>query len=124
MLDDDVRILTFLKKGLEQSGYTVETTDNGIAAVEMYQKAWEAQHPYDLILMDLTIAGGIGAREVIAQIIKIDPEVKAIVTSGYAYDPVIVHYQEYGFRGSITKPFRFSELAQKVKDILDPPPDA
>jgi PAS domain S-box-containing protein len=124
ILDDDVRILTFLKKGLEQSGYTIETVDNGPDAVEMYQKAWDAGQPYDLVLMDLTIAGGMGGKEVIAKIGEIDPKVKAIVTSGYAYDPVIVHYQDYGFQGAITKPFRFIELLQKIKDVLEPPPVA
>jgi PAS domain S-box-containing protein len=119
VLDDDRRILTFLKKSLTHYGYTVDLVENGLDAIEQYRQAFFSSDPYALVLMDLTIVGGIGAKEVIASLRQFDPYIKAIVTSGYASDPTIVHYQDYGFSTSITKPFRFSELAQKIKDILD-----
>ncbi len=121
ILDDDTRILTFLGKGLRQSGYEVDSCDNGPATIALYRQKLDEGYPYDLVIMDLTISGGIGAKEVIAHLHEIDPSVKALVCSGYAYDPVMVDYQNYGFRGAVSKPFRFNDLTRKINEILNTP---
>ena len=73
----------------------------------------------DIIIMDLTIPGGMGGKEAVQEILKINPKAKVVVASGYSNDPVMAHYQEYGFKASIAKPFRMAELSKIINTVLE-----
>jgi CheY-like chemotaxis protein len=92
--------------------------ENGQAALELYKKAMEKGHPYDLVFMDLTIPGGMGGKEALASILEIDPEVKAVVASGYVNDPVMANYAEYGFKGRLEKPFKVNDLKALMSRLM------
>ena len=68
--------------------------------------------------MDLTTPGGMGGKEAIRELLKIDPEVKAIVSSGYSNDPIMSDCKKYGFVGVVAKPYKISELGKTLKEII------
>ena len=99
-------------------GYEVESVSDGAAALQAYQAAVESEKPFDLVIMDLTIPGGMGGRKAVGKLHEIDPQARVLVSSGYAHDPVMAHYEEYGFAGKITKPVAMQELGETVKRVL------
>jgi len=91
----------------------------GEEAVSKYQIAQESNQGYDIVICDLTIPGGMGGQEAAQQILSINPQAKLIVSSGYATDPVMANYREYGFQGRIAKPYRFAELETVVQQVVE-----
>jgi len=77
-----------------------------------------AEKPYDVVILDLTVPGGMGGKEAINKLLEIDPEVKAIVSSGYSDDPVLANFQEYGFQGMMPKPFESLSLGKVLFEVL------
>jgi len=114
IVDDEDYVRNITRLMLERKGYSVETAIDGKDAIEMYKDATELGNPFDLLLLDLTIPGGMGGTDTIRHLINLDPEVKAIVFSGYSDNPVMAEYEQYGFCGRLTKPFRTKELAEEV----------
>lgn len=119
LLDDDEMVLRVAGRMLEKFGFNVDFAADGIQAIKKYREAMEGNDPFDLAIMDLTIPGKMGGREALAEICKIDPAVKAIVSSGYSNDPVMSTYQEYGFKGVIAKPYTLKELQRVLTMVLD-----
>jgi len=117
IMDDEEIILKVLKRMLEKNSYSVDTAKDGRKAIELYRLALETGQPYKTVIMDLTIPGGMGGKEALKELLALDPKVKAIVASGYSNDPVMAQFQEYGFRAALTKPFKASELYQKLEEI-------
>ena len=78
----------------------------------------KSEKPYDAVILDLTIPGGMGGKEAINKLLEIDPEIKAIVSSGYSDDPVLANFQEYGFKGMMPKPFESLLLGKVLHDVL------
>ena len=76
----------------------------------MYKKARESGQPFDVVIMDLTIPGGMGGKEAIKKLLEIDPYAKVIVSSGYATDPIMSDYKKYGFSAVVTKPYSVEQL--------------
>jgi CheY-like chemotaxis protein len=103
---------------LRQWGFDVESVSDGRAAVDRYVERLRAGRPFDLLIMDLTIPGGMGGRQAMAEILKHDPSARAIVASGYSDDPTMAHYREAGFQGALAKPFQREQLAQAVSAVL------
>jgi DNA-binding NarL/FixJ family response regulator len=97
----------------------VNTAKDGTEAILKYQEALRAGSPFNLFIMDLTIPGGMGGKETIEKLLKIDPSVKAIVSSGYSNDPVMADYKKYGFIGTITKPYRVEEVSKIIGKIIN-----
>ena len=89
-----------------------------VETLEKFKQAKEADNPYDVVIMDLTIPGGMGGKETLVELRKIDPQVMAIVSSGYANDPIMANYKEYGFAGVVPKPYRIEELSVAVQKLL------
>ncbi len=118
VMDDEDSILTLITRMLVDSGYEVETSKNGDEAVEKYSEAKKSGKAFDAVILDLTVPGGMGGKEAIAKLLEIDPDVKAIVSSGYANDPVMAHYKEYGFSGMVTKPYNINLMKEKLNSIL------
>ncbi|MBN2412046.1 PAS domain S-box protein [candidate division KSB1 bacterium] len=118
VMDDEEAVLSVIENFLTVSGYDVELAKDGAEAVEIYKKAKDMDDPFRLVIMDLTIQGGMGGKETIAKLKKVDPNVKAVVSSGYSNDPIMANYKDYGFNGVIAKPYKMVELSQVLHNIL------
>ncbi len=117
VMDDEEAIRKLMKNYLGQIGYDVEVCDDGLQAMDHYRKACDAGTPFDVVILDLTIPGGGGGREIISQMRKIDATVKAIVSSGYVNDPVINNYKAHGFCAVLLKPYDVRELRKVLRDV-------
>ena len=118
VMDDEDIMRNLFSKSLQQAGYNVWTVGKGEDAVERYIQAKALGRPFDAVILDLTIRTGLGALETLKILKNIDYNIKAVVTSGYAKDTVIIGFEQYGFRGALIKPFRLSELNDLIDDIL------
>ncbi|HPJ36941.1 MAG TPA: PAS domain S-box protein [Spirochaetota bacterium] len=118
VMDDVEEILMTVRLMLEYLGYSVECVSDGAEAISMYVGALDSSQPFDLVIMDLTVPGKMGGLEAIQKLREIDPEVRAIVSSGYSNDPVLSDFNRYGFSGVVKKPFRVEDLGAAVKKIL------
>jgi PAS domain S-box-containing protein len=119
VMDDDENIRFLLSEILTSYGYMTESACDGAQAIELYKKAYESTNQFDLVILDLTIPAGIGGKETIKELIKIDPDVKGIVSSGYSNDAIMANYRQYGFSGVISKPYRPDDLVRIVQDVLN-----
>ncbi len=118
LMDDDEIILDLAAETLSLFGYTVECAKDGKEAIEKYKIAKDAGKVFDFVIMDLTIPGGMGGKEAIQELLKIDPEVCAIVSSGYSNDTTMANYKEFGFKGVIAKPYKIEELIDLFQNLL------
>ncbi len=121
VLDDEEAICMLVTCALEPLGYEVTETNDGTQAIAAYEKAMKEGRPYDLFISDLTIPGGMGGQETIKRLLEIDPDIRAIVSSGYANDPVMSRHEDYGFSGMIAKPYEIDALGRKVAEVLAQP---
>ena len=103
---------------LEKLGYTAVTTEDGKQALEAYQAAMKTENPFSAVIMDLTIPGGMGGQEAVTHLLKLDPEAVALVSTGYADDPVVSRCTDYGFKGAIPKPFTLEDLGKALQKAL------
>jgi DNA-binding NarL/FixJ family response regulator len=87
--------------------------------VEAYRRALESGRPYDVVVLDLTVPGGMGGQETLEALRKVNPEVRAIVSSGYSNDPVMARYRDYGFDGMVAKPYKMEDLAVAIRRVMD-----
>ncbi|MFC1896783.1 response regulator [Thermodesulfobacteriota bacterium] len=117
-MDDEASLRKMAGRMLEKLGYEAEFAKDGAEAIEMYKEAKESEKPYDAVILDLTIPGGMGGKEAINKLLEIDPEVKAVVSSGYSDDPVLANFQEYGFKGMMPKPFESPSLGKVLHEVL------
>jgi PAS domain S-box-containing protein len=118
VMDDNKMVRDVLGDILKYLGYNVDFSKDGAEAFEIYRIALESEQPFDVVIMDLTVPGGMGGKETLQELLAIDPKVKAIVSSGYSTDPVMAHYKEYGFIDVITKPYKSTEISEKIHRIL------
>jgi CheY-like chemotaxis protein len=119
VMDDEEPVREVAQAVLEEFGYTVEGVGNGSEAVELYRQRKEQGTPFDAVILDLTIPGGVGGKEAMEKLLDIDPDVRGIVSSGYSTDPVMATYREYGFRAVLTKPYRPQEMGKVVRELLE-----
>lgn len=122
LMDDEQSIRVVAGRMLRNLGYSVDLVTEGVSAVTMYQAALSSGKPYDLVILDLTIPGGMGGLETLSRLKRLTPDVRAIVSTGYSNDPVIANYRESGFHGYVGKPYRTEQLAQVVQQVLTPAP--
>ncbi len=118
VVDDEEIIREVLVEMLALSGYTIDTADEGETGKEMYQEALDNGNPYNLVIMDLTIPGGMGGKEAVEAILDIDPAAKVIASSGYSTDPIMAKYLDYGFKGKLIKPFRLEDLQNEISRVM------
>lgn len=121
LMDDERMLREMAVDMLEALGYKAESAKDGAEAIEMYSKAIGSEKPYDAVILDLTIPGGVGGKEAVKKLLEIDPELKAIVFSGYSDSPVMSNYREYGFKGVMAKPFDFQTLGTVLNEVLKEP---
>lgn len=118
VMDDESMILTVMEHSLPSLGYEVETADSGEQALKMYTKAAENNTPFKLVIMDLTIPGGMGGKETAEKILEDYPDALLLVSSGYADDPIMVNPSEYGFKAALQKPYDLKDLSQLLHNLL------
>ena len=119
LMDDEKIVRKALKKILEKLGYMVETATEGQETLARYKENLETGEPFNAVILDLTIPGGMGGKETIKGLLEIDPNVKALVSSGYSNDPVMAKYKDYGFKGIIIKPYDADALSKAISKLLD-----
>ena len=117
-MDDEPAIRNMAGMFLGRLGIDFELAADGAAAVTRYKAAAAARQPFDLVIMDLTVPGGMGGREAMEQLRAFDLNVKAIVSSGYSQDPVLASYQSHGFRGILPKPYSLDQLQEVLRDVV------
>jgi PAS domain S-box-containing protein len=118
VMDDEVILRKVAERMLLELGYEVQCVQDGTEALELYEKAKRSGQSFDAVIMDLTIPGGMGGTETVKKLLAIDSKAIAVVSSGYSNDPIISNYQEYGFSGVVTKPYRIEELSWVMRDVL------
>lgn len=119
LLEDDVMIAEVTTELLKHLGFEeIVLATHGDEAINLYQDALNRGEKFRLVILDLTIPGGKGGEEVIKELLKIDPDVVGIVSSGYTHDPAMVNYKKYGFKGSLKKPYTIKELEKVLKEIF------
>jgi len=117
-MDDEEPILKMAERLMRRMGLDFESVADGKAAIERYRAAKESGRPFDLVVMDLTIPGGMGGREAISVLRAYDPGVRAIVSSGYSSDLAMSDFRKHGFRGMVAKPYDVAELATIIRGVL------
>ncbi|MBI2881182.1 MAG: response regulator [Candidatus Tectomicrobia bacterium] len=118
VMDDEEMIRRFLQDLLGRIGYEPHVAGDGREAIALYQEARKTGRPFDCVIMDLTVPGGLGGKETIKRLLEIDPRVKAIVSSGYSNDPILSSYKKYGFKGIVVKPYRPHELEVALEQVI------
>jgi len=118
VMDDEDMVLDVCKHMIKSMGYYVSTVKNGQELINKYKEAIKTDEPFDIVIMDLTIRGGMGGIEAIKILKQIDKNVKAVASSGYSNDPIFAKYKEYGFCGFVTKPYKFEELKKVIDKLL------
>ena len=118
LMDDEEFILEVTGEVLRNLGYEVEFAHDGEEAIAKYKGAMAEGRRFDAVIMDLTIPGGMGGKEAVKKLREIDPEVKAIVSSGYSSDATMAEHRRFGFVGVIPKPYRIEELSRVMSEVL------
>lgn len=118
-MDDEEGIRRLGQALLQSLGYDVRLVPEGTAALREYELARQANRPFDIVMLDLTVPGGMGGLATLEALRKVDPQVRAIVTSGYSSDPVLGNYKAHGFLGVVPKPYRIADLGRVIQGVLN-----
>ncbi|MGE5444994.1 MAG: response regulator [Ignavibacteriales bacterium] len=119
IMDDEEMIREVTGEMLSHIGYEVECASDGAEAIELYKRAREENNPFDVVIMDLTVLEGMGGKEAIRRLIEIDPNIRAVVSSGYSDDRVMSEYRNHGFRGVISKPYSIGDLSGVLHEVMN-----
>ncbi len=118
VMDDEDYIRDLASEMLQEIGFEPDMARDGEEAVGLYRKGLEAGQPYDAVLLDLTVRGGMGGTDCMRKLLELDPNVRGIVSSGYSEDPVMSSYRDFGFSGVITKPYVIQDLSRILLSII------
>ena len=118
VMDDMEAMMMVAGEILSMLGYEVEFSTNGDEAIEAYQKAKEAGRPFDAVVFDLTVPGGMGGEEACRILSKYDPNLIAVASSGYSTSNVMSEYEAAGFKAVVPKPYRIKEMSAALHRIL------
>lgn len=118
VMDDDEIVRIVVGRMLSQCGYEAEFAEHGEGAIELYKKAKESGAPFDAVIIDLVIPAGMGGKDAMQKLLELDPDIKAIVSSGYSDDTVMSDYRKYGFKGSLAKPYEITDLRQMLHNVI------
>ena len=119
IMDDEEMIRNLVVKILSRKGYQTIAAVDGAEAIKFYEESLKSSKPIDLVIMDLTIPGGMGGKEAVTELLKIDPQARVIISSGYANDPIMANYKEYGFMAAVNKPFQIKDLLAAINEALN-----
>lgn len=117
LMDDEPMIQRVTGQMLENLGYEVEKVFNGEEAIASYTEHYKKETAFHCVIMDLQIIGGMGAEETLEKLLKLDPNAKAIVSTGYAHDPQVIQHKKYGFSAALVKPYKLAELKEAIEGV-------
>lgn len=120
LMDDEEALRTMIADLLPSLGYEVECVPGGTEAVDRYRKAFVEGRSFDAVILDLTVPGGMGGKEAAANLRRMDPQVRMVVSSGYSQDAVLANFQEYGFAATLIKPFQVEDLQRVLLQVMNP----
>ncbi|MBN1337154.1 MAG: PAS domain S-box protein [Deltaproteobacteria bacterium] len=123
LMDDDPTVREVLGEMIRLLGCTCEAADRGEAALDLFRAASGQEEPFNVVVLDLTVPGGLGGLDTLAALRDLDPEVRAVATSGYSDDPVLAHPARYGFQAVLAKPFRLQDVAEALDRAVAVEPD-
>jgi len=118
VMDDEKEVREVAEGILKIIGCETTQAKDGEEALELYLKAGEEGRPFDVVILDLTVSGGMGGRETINRLLEIDSNVNAVVSTGYINDPVMADYMHYGFKGALNKPYKLHELKEVLSLVF------
>jgi PAS domain S-box-containing protein len=117
-MDDEAPIRAMTGALLERLGLEPTLASDGTEAVREYAVAHASGRPFHAVVMDLTVPGSMGGAEAMREILKIDPDARGIVSSGYSSDPVMANFEAHGFRGMVPKPYRIADFARTLREVM------
>ncbi|MEM8929985.1 MAG: ATP-binding protein [Acidobacteriota bacterium] len=120
VMDDEHSILALLSAALKRLGFEAVTTPDGQAALDACQEALDADDPFQLAILDLTIPGGMGGVDAATALAKIQSDLLLVASSGYARNPALIDYRDHGFHQVLVKPYRIPDLAELLDSLLGP----
>jgi DNA-binding NtrC family response regulator len=118
LMDDEQIILDMTRDVLDFLNYDVMFAKEGSKAIDLYKQEKAAGVPFDIVILDLSVASGLGGKETIEQLRKYDPDVKAIVSTGYLNDPAVENFSRYGFCEKLTKPYALKDLKSLLEKVM------
>jgi len=118
LMDDETVVRDVAKSMIETLGNDIELASHGEEAIGKYQGALVSDNPFDLVILDLTVKGGLGGRETLRKLLEIDPEVRAVVSSGYSDTSAASEYRDLGFRGLLNKPYTIKDLKECLNNLF------
>lgn len=118
VMDDEEMIIRLANLILTRLGYEADFARHGDEALKLYTKAMASGNPFDAVILDLTVRGGMGGEETMQKLLEMDPNVCGIVSSGYSDSPVLTDHEKYGFRGVIVKPYSLFEMGNKLSQVI------
>jgi CheY-like chemotaxis protein len=118
IMDDEGGIRDLGRELLRALGAECETAADGADMLAQYRAAQAAGRPFDIVILDLTVPGGMGGREAMEELLRFDPAARAIVSSGYSRDPVLANHTAHGFRGVLPKPYTLDQMRTVVGEVL------
>ena len=118
VMDDEEIVREVAGEIFQHLGFETDFAIDGYEAIEKYSQAMKNGSPYAVVIMDLTVPGGMGGGEAIKKLLEMDPQAKAIVSSGYSNNPIMANFSKFGFKGVISKPFRIDEVKKTLGIVL------
>ncbi len=118
LMDDDEIVRAVAAEMFEALGHEAEYATDGEDAIEKFRRASRSEKPFDVVILDLTVRSGMGGEQAVEQLRAIDPQIKAVVSSGYADNPVMSDYRSYGFAAFLVKPYRIDDLNAGLNALL------
>lgn len=118
VMDDARAVREVTGAMLTHIGYDVEFATDGREAIALYREAKQSDNPFDAVILDLTVQGGMGGKDAIQPLLALDPNIRAIISSGYSGDPIMSEYHDYGFKTAILKPYKMEELGEILERLI------
>jgi len=119
LMDDEESVRETASELFNHLGYELVSAKDGTETLELYRKAAAEGNPYDVVILDLTVPGGMGGKETCEELLKIDPEMKIIVSSGYANNPIMANHEKYGFSGVMPKPYKIENASKILYELTN-----
>lgn len=118
LMDDEQVILDVTQEVMRFLGYDVMFAKNGTIAIELYQHEKTAGHPFDLVILDLSVPDGMGGKEAFEKIHALDPHAKVVISSGYTEDPMMTDHAAFGLAGILAKPYRITDIKALLETMI------
>ena len=118
LMDDEDMIRNIAGLMLMRLSYESEASQEGAEAINIYRQAMDCQCPFDAVILDLNVKEGLGGLDTIKTLKTIDPQVKAIISSGFSNDPAMMRFKEYGFTGTLPKPYKMADIKDELHKLM------